>query len=219
MNFVWNALRSINHNILWIIFLWSALDFFNYVLKKMFRELEKNVVKLVLAQQRMLLFSILDKFDFRCNICTKKLNFCSVVMLSIYFCCALPSDNGAKVFMSLPKKYIISWIFFLKNKLQFLTRLNVEIISRENSELWKCYALTEMVFCYQNCSDLLWEKFVLVIEKIFEIRGWRPRICKNFEITRAIYSNSERSEQFLVTECFFQLVPGARFSGLMNYSN
>ena len=23
----------------------------------------------------------------------------------------------------------------------------------------------EMVFCYQNCSDLLWEKIVLVIEK------------------------------------------------------
>ena len=31
----------------------------------------------------------------------------------------------------------------------------------------------EMVFCYQNCPDLLWEKIVLVIE-----------ICKNFEITR-----------------------------------
>ena len=63
----------------------------------------------------------------------------------------------------------------------------------------------KMVFCYQNCSDLLWEKIVLVIEKNFEIRGWRPRICKIFEITRTIYSNSERSEQFLVTECFFNL--------------
>ena len=29
------------------------------------------------------------------------------------------------------------------------------------------------------------------------------RICKIFEITRTIYSNSERSEQFSVTECFF----------------
>ena len=42
-------------------------------------------------------------------------------------------------------------------------------------------------------------------EKLFEIWGWRPRIFKNFEITRTIYSNSERSEQFLVTECFFNL--------------
>ena len=31
------------------------------------------------------------------------------------------------------------------------------------------------------------------------------RIRKIFEITRTIYSNSERSEQLLVTECFFNL--------------
>ena len=47
----------------------------------------------------------------------------------------------------------------------------------------------EMVFRHQNCSYLLWEK-------TFEIRGWRPRICKIFEITRTIYSNFERSERF-----------------------
>ena len=62
-----------------------------------------------------------------------------------------------------------------------------------------------LVFCYQNCSDLLWEKIVLVIEK----KIWNSRLkaenCKIFEITRTIYSNSERSEQFLVTECFFNL--------------
>ena len=55
-----------------------------------------------------------------------------------------------------------------------------------------------MVFCYQNCSDLQWEKIVLVIEKNFP--GWRPRISKIFEITRTIHSNSEGSEQFLITE-------------------
>ena len=33
--------------------------------------------------------------------------------------------------------------------------------------------------------------------KTFEIRGWRSRICKIFEIIWTIYSNSERSEQFL----------------------
>ena len=57
-----------------------------------------------------------------------------------------------------------------------------------------------LVFCYQNCSDLLWEKIVLVIEKTFEIRDGSSRIYKKFEITRTIYSNSERSEHFLVTE-------------------
>ena len=32
-----------------------------------------------------------------------------------------------------------------------------------------------LVFCYQNCSDLLWEKIVLVIEKKLlklEAEGW-----------------------------------------------
>ena len=42
-------------------------------------------------------------------------------------------------------------------------------------------------------------------KNLFEIWGLRPKICKIFEITRTIYSNSERSEQILVTECFFNL--------------
>ena len=37
----------------------------------------------------------------------------------------------------------------------------------------------------------------------FEAEGREFKIF--FEITRTIYSNSERSEQFLVTECFFNL--------------
>ena len=57
------------------------------------------------------------------------------------------------------------------------------------------YFVTKIVLTY--CE----KKIVLVIEKNF----WRPRICKIFEITRTIYSNSESSEQFSVTECFFNL--------------
>ena len=37
----------------------------------------------------------------------------------------------------------------------------------------------------------------------FEAEG--PRISKIFEITRTICSKNERSEQVLVTECFFDL--------------
>ena len=40
-------------------------------------------------------------------------------------------------------------------------------------------------------------------EKLLKFEAEGPRICKNFEITRTIYSNSDRSEQFLVTEYFF----------------
>ena len=35
--------------------------------------------------------------------------------------------------------------------------------------IWNVVEFKLYVFCYQNCSDLLWEKIVLVIEKIFEI--------------------------------------------------
>ena len=59
-----------------------------------------------------------------------------------------------------------------------------------------------LVFCYQNCSELLGEKIVLVSENFLKIkhRGWRQRICKKFEITRTICwnCNSERSKKILV---------------------
>ena len=58
-----------------------------------------------------------------------------------------------------------------------------------------------MVFCYQNCSDLLCEKIVPVIENVFfKLEAEGREFAKNFEITRTIYSNSKRSEEFLVTE-------------------
>ena len=63
----------------------------------------------------------------------------------------------------------------------------------------KWYSVSKIILTY--CEKILfWGS-----RKTFEIRGWRPRVCKIFEITRTIYSNSERSEQFLVTECFFNL--------------
>ena len=46
-------------------------------------------------------------------------------------------------------------------------------------EGWKKYFFLFLVFCLENCSDLYFEK--------------------NFEITRALYSSSGRSEQFLKT--------------------
>ena len=49
-----------------------------------------------------------------------------------------------------------------------------------------------MVFSYQNCSS-----------ETSEIQGWKPRISKKFEITRTIYSNSARSEQFFGNRMLF----------------
>ena len=56
--------------------------------------------------------------------------------------------------------------------------------------------LTDSAGIYQN------KKIFKSSRKRFEIPGWRPRIWRFFEISRTIYSNSERPEQFLVTECF-----------------
>ena len=64
-----------------------------------------------------------------------------------------------------------------------------------------------------NFFWLLWEKIVLVIEKKF----WNSRLkAENFEITRTIYSTSERSEQFLLTECFFNLILEVSHTYLLN---
>ena len=60
-----------------------------------------------------------------------------------------------------------------------------------------------MVFCYQNCSDLLWEKNCSSDQE--NLLKFEAEVLQHFEITRTIYSNSEWSEQFLVTECFFNL--------------
>ena len=46
---------------------------------------------------------------------------------------------------------------------------------------------------------------VRVIEKNFRSSRLKAENLQNYEITWTIYSNSERSEQFLVTECFFNL--------------
>ena len=74
------------------------------------------------------------------------------------------------------------------------------------SSTFKALSDISMVFRYQNCSDLLWEKIVVLIEKNFWNSRLKARICKKFEITGTIYSSSERSEQFLVTECFFNWI-------------
>ena len=63
----------------------------------------------------------------------------------------------------------------------------------------KWYFVAKIVLTYCEKKMFEWSR------KTFESRGWKPRICKSFEITRTICSKSERSEQFLVTECFFNL--------------
>ena len=93
----------------------------------------------------------------------------------------------------------------------------LNVWSKINLDLWISFKLNFMTFAFSIQSvkygillpKLFWptvrKKCSSDLEFFFEIRCWRSRICKMFEITRTIYSNIERSEQFLVTECFFNL--------------
>ena len=56
--------------------------------------------------------------------------------------------------------FCICHLFFLQNKL-----VRMQNLTRAAPPSFHCGTVLWMVFCYQNCSDLLWEKIVLVIEK------------------------------------------------------
>ena len=58
------------------------------------------------------------------------------------------------------------------------------------------HSRTEMVFCYQNCSDLVLWKMFYVIEKTFEIWGCRLRTSKSFEITRKFIQTMKVQNNF-----------------------
>ena len=99
------------------------------------------------------------------------------------------------------KNWKIISLFFHQIELKTLPLQSVNpccvLHVKSNQKKW--YFVTKIVLTY--CEKKMFEW----LRKTFEIRGWRPRICKIFEIVRTIYSNSERSEQFLVTKCFFNL--------------
>ena len=69
------------------------------------------------------------------------------------------------------------------------------------------FGVKKLVFCYQNCSDLLWEKIVPAIEKNFEIRGWKPRICK---ILRSLeqFTQTVKVQNNFGNKTLFKLDPG-----------
>ena len=68
------------------------------------------------------------------------------------------------------------------------------ISNRVHQFCWKIwYFVTKIVlaYCEKNCSNDR--------EKLLKFEAKGQEVLKILEITRTIYSNSERSEQFLVT--------------------
>ena len=130
---------------------------------------------------------------------------------------------------------MFSWFFILNHKLKiksliFVSKLQIQINLLEFScqkfkfkYIFLIFHVESQIqinfldfFC-QNCKFK--SIYRILLPKLFrptvrkncssdqeKLQGWRPRICKFSEIRRTIYSNSERSEQFLVTECFFNLL-------------
>ena len=96
------------------------------------------------------------------------------------------SPNSDITFWELmEKKYLSQNIcnspFYQRSKTKHESSFVIESVSNRvlpekwNRRRWvsSISAVAEkMVFCYQNCSDLLWEKIVLVIEKKF----WNSRL-------------------------------------------
>ena len=124
--------------------------------------------------------------------------------------------------MSLIFSYFCSWCEFFDQPtrygLQFVTRSSqCRPSGRRRSqstsksrlvENWIWYFVTKIVQAVRK-KLFQWSR------KSCEIWGWRSIICKNLEITWTIYLNSERSEQFLATESFFNLFLRG-FSDLIN---
>ena len=91
--------------------------------------------------------------------------------------------------------------------------LNPIIFSNLNSN-WSNFLYLRNLQEQVKKSILLLE-IVLTFHCLNRLFMWSQKVCKFsafslefqkiFSITRTIFSNSERSEQFLVTECFFNL--------------
>ena len=87
----------------------------------------------------------------------------------------------------------------LKKKVVFLSSINLLLY-----EIWnynrkvKQERGRKMVFCFQNCSDQLWEKNVLLIKKNFWNLRLKAKNLQNF----LDHMSSERSEQFLKQNAF-----------------
>ena len=116
-----------------------------------------------------------DIFDFKELSCQRYIDWFWPVMTH--------SDPFKKYFSHL-YKYVFSWYIkamwnFWWINVIFRHRFFAEF-KKNNLEFHEFFLPTslKLVFCYQNCYDLLWEKIVLVIEKKF----WNSRLkAKNLQ--------------------------------------
>jgi hypothetical protein len=97
------------------------------------------------------------------------------------------------------EQFIRSLLWDLVNSVSiyecFIGPLSLDIRRRKCN---KWYFVSKIVLTY--CE----KKWSSDWEKLLKIGGWRPRVCKSFEISLTIYSNNERSEPFLKQNAFLK---------------
>jgi hypothetical protein len=96
------------------------------------------------------------------------------------------------------RMFLVNWAHNAIRKICKLKNFKIEVrqIEYRHGFTRKWYFVIKIVLIYCEKKMFQWSR------NFFEIRGWKPRICKIFEISRTNYSKSERPEQFLVTEFF-----------------
>ena len=122
---------------------------------------------------------------------------CRLLIYSLLLCIpyTILKQNSAKILnlkrICKNKKIIFQPITALVFEMHEMYPLIFSITKRNIPRFFQAF-LIQMVFCYPNCSDLLWEKIVLVIE-----------------ITRTICLNSERKVRTIFgNRMLSYLVPG-----------
>ena len=156
--------------------IWSKLEEDRKVLYKLLLTRAKNLKTLIV---KFLLFQV-----FRNNVMPA--NAAAWYMAKRRFFTKSPGSNQSPLLLSLLKEYpkVIYW----RTLTTVRVRLSKLLVSFSFSTFWNnvgqfgclrklvfgknCRYILKMVFCYQTCSDLLWEKIVLVVEKIF----WNSRL-------------------------------------------
>ena len=100
------------------------------------------------------------------------------------------------------QKWCLPWFF----ERQLLVLLFIESGFISAVELW-LFMIGKIAFAIAICIYVMFSANRILLPKSFwpTMRKNRSSDWEKLEITRSIYSNSERSEQFLVTECFFNL--------------
>ena len=83
--------------------------------------------------------------------------------------CFIPCTKISKTLRICRTKDYSFSLLFHQRAIFFITWTKIWNTKKTNTYYWPAHHIYSrtLVFCYQNCSELLWEKIVLIIEKNF----------------------------------------------------